>query len=149
MATVRPECIVLVGLPGSGKTTFARQRYPSHDHISKDTLPNSGNKQARQDAALRRSLAEGRSVIVDNTNVSPAERAAVIAIARAYDARIVGYYVEVSTRDAVARNERRTGRARVPKVAIFTCAKRLVPPALEEGFDEIHVVTSIAAGPQD
>ena len=88
----------------------------------------------------------GRSVIVDNTNVTPAERAAVIAIARELDARIVGYYIEASTREAVARNERRTGRAKVPKVAIFTCAKRLVPPALEEGFDEIHIVRALDDG---
>jgi hypothetical protein len=40
----------------------------------------------------------------------------------------------------VARNERRTGRAKVPKVAIFTAAKRLAPPRLEEGFDELHTV---------
>jgi predicted kinase len=140
VATAGPECVILVGLPGAGKTTFARQRYPSHDHISKDTLPGSGNKQAKQDAALRRALAAGRSVIVDNTNVTPAERAAVIAIAREFDARVVGYYIEASTREAIARNEQRTGRAKVPKVAIFTCAKRLVPPALTEGFDELHTI---------
>ena len=146
MATARPECVILVGLPGAGKTTFARQRYPSHEHISKDALPGSGNKQTRQDAALRRSLAARRSVIVDNTNVTPAERATVIAIARELDARIVGYYVEASTREAVARNEGRAGRAKVPKVAIFTCAKRLVPPALDEGFDEIHTVRALDDG---
>ena len=79
-------------------------------------------------------------MVVDNTNVTPAERAAVIAIAREFAVRIVGFYIEASTREAVSRNERRTGRAKVPKVAIFTCAKRLVPPALEEGFDEIQTV---------
>jgi predicted kinase len=138
--SARPECIILVGLPGAGKTTFARRRYPSHEQISKDLLPASGNKQARQDAALRRALAARRSVIVDNTNVSPAERAAVIAIAREFDARVVGYYIEATTREAIARNEGRTGRAKVPKVAIFASAKRLVPPVLEEGFDELHTV---------
>ena len=40
----------------------------------------------------------------------------------------------------MARNEKREGRARVPKVAIFTFAKRLAPPFLEEGFDELHRV---------
>ena len=40
--------------------------------------------------------------------------------------------------EAVARNERRDGKARVPKVAIFTAAKRLAPPQMEEGFDELH-----------
>ena len=96
VATARPECVILVGLPGAGKTTFCRARYPSHEHISKDAWPNAGNKQARQDAALRLALAAGRSVVVDNTNVSPAERASVIAIARELGARIVGYYVEAA-----------------------------------------------------
>ena len=132
--------MILIGLPGAGKSTFYRQRFPSHEHISKDTLPSAGSKQARQDAALRRALGEGRSVIVDNTNVSPAERAAIIAIAREFDASVVGYYIQATTREAVARNELRTGRARVPKVAIFTCAKRLVAPAMSEGFDELHTV---------
>jgi predicted kinase len=89
---------------------------------------------------LRQALARGASVAVDNTNASPAERASIITIAREYGARIVGYYIEASTRDAIARNERREGKAKVPKVAIFTCAKRLVPPRLEEGFDELHCV---------
>jgi predicted kinase len=132
--------VILVGLPGAGKTTFYRERYRSHHHISKDLLPNARAKQALQDAALRAALSGGRSVIVDNTNVSPADRAAIIAIAREFGARIVGYYIEAATHEAVARNEGRTGRAKVPKVAIFTAAKRLVPPALAEGFDEIHTV---------
>jgi predicted kinase len=132
--------VILVGLPGAGKTTFSRQRYPSYQQVSKDAFPNTAQKQARQDAALRAALAAGRSVVVDNTNVSPADRAAIIAIAREFDARIVGYYIEAATREAVARNEGRTGRAKVPKVAIFTAAKRLVPPAVEEGFDELHTV---------
>ena len=132
--------MILVGLPGSGKTTFSRANFPTYECISKDAMPNVRDKQARQDAALRAALRAGRPAIVDNTNVTPAERAAIIAIAREFGARVIGYYIEASTRDAVARNERREGKARVPKVAIFTSAKRLVPPALDEGFDELHVV---------
>jgi len=84
--------------------------------------------------------------VVDNTNVTPADRASIIAIAREYDARVIGYYIQASTRDAIARNEGRTGRAKVPKVAIFTSAKRLVPPAVDEGFDELHTIDGSAAG---
>ena len=137
-----PDCVILVGLPGAGKSTFARAQFPDHVYVSKDAFPpGASNKQARQDAAVRAALAAGRPVIVDNTSVTPAERAAIIGVAREFGARIVGYYLEVSTRDAIARNERREGRARVPKVAIFTAAKRLVPPSIDEGFDELHVVT--------
>jgi predicted kinase len=135
------ECIILVGLPGAGKSTFARAAFPDHEYISKDAFPpGARNKQARQDAALRAALGAGRPAVVDNTSVTPAERAAIITIAREFGARIVGYYLEVSTREAIARNERREGRAKVPKVAIFTSAKRLVPPSLAEGFDELHTV---------
>ncbi len=133
------ECAILIGLPGSGKSTFYRERLAAtHLHISKDLLPNVRHRQARMEADLRRALGRGASVAVDNTNVSVAERAAIITIARDLGARIVGYYIEATTREAVARNERREGKAKVPKVAIFTCAKRLVPPRLEEGFDELH-----------
>ena len=138
--------MILVGLSGAGKSTFCRERFPSHVYISKDALPRTGNTQARQDAALRQALAAGRSAVVDNTNVTPAERALVIAIARELGARVVGYYIEAATREAVARNERRTGRAKVPKVAIFTAAKRLVPPAEAEGFDELHTLRVMGDG---
>lgn len=142
-----PECVILVGLPGAGKSTFVRARFPTHTHVSKDAFPpHARDKQSRQDAAIRSALAAGRSVVVDNTNVTPADRAAIIGIARELGARIVGYYLQVTTREAVARNDRREGRAKVPKVAIFTCAKKLVPPALAEGFDELHTVNTQVDG---
>jgi predicted kinase len=135
------EVVILVGVPAAGKSTFARARFPAHDYISKDAFPpGARNKQARQDAALRAALGAGRSAIVDNTSVTPGERAAIIAVAREFGARVVGYFLDVPIREAIARNERREGRAKVPKVAIFTCAKRLVPPALGEGFDELHTI---------
>jgi predicted kinase len=141
-----PDCIILIGLPGAGKSTFSRQRFPAHTHISKDSFPrHARDKQARQDAAIRAALAAGRSIVVDNTNVTTADRAAVISLAREFAARVIGYYVDSTTRDAVARNERR-GRAKVPKVAIFTSAKKLVPPALSEGFDELHNVRAMEEG---
>ena len=137
----RPECVIMVGLPGAGKSTYARRHLPDHAYISKDAFPPSArDKQARQDAALRAALGAGRSAVVDNTNVTPADRAAIVAVARACEARVTVVYVEATTREAVARNATRSGRAKVPKVAIFTCAKRLVAPSLAEGIDALHTV---------
>ena len=103
-------------------------------------MPHARQRQEQQDRLVREALAAGASVVVDNTNPAVADRAPIILAAREHGATVVGYYVEASTREAVARNRGRKGKARVPAVAIFACAKRLVPPRLEEGFDEVHRV---------
>ena len=134
------ECIILIGLPGAGKTTFYRRHFATHTHISKDLMPNASGRDARQRRLIETALAAGQSVVVDNTHPTRAERAAIVAIARARGARVVAYFVDVTTRVAVARNAGRTGREKVPNVAIFTTAKRLERPALDEGFDQLFRV---------
>jgi predicted kinase len=135
------ECVIFVGLPASGKTTFYQQRFSAtHRHISKDHWPSASNKDARQAALISAALLEGASVVIDNTNPSIRERAAVMALARAHRARIVGFYFTATTREAVGRNRGREGKQRVPDVAIFTKAKHMVPPTAGEGFDELYAV---------
>jgi predicted kinase len=135
------ECAILVGLPGSGKTTFYRARLAAtHVHVSKDELPRGANKVRRQQEALEAALARGESVAVDNTNPTVADRAPIIAAARACGAAVVCYVFESDPRASLARNATREGRAKVPPVAIFAIAKRLQPPTRAEGFDAIHRV---------
>jgi predicted kinase len=135
------ECVILIGLQASGKSTFFRERFaPTHDHISKDLLRRHRQPARREQDLLRASLSAGRSVVVDNTHATAASRAAVIAIARASGARVTGYYFETESADALRRNRLRQGPARVPDVAILATRKRLEPPSVEEGFDELWTV---------
>jgi predicted kinase len=134
------ECIILIGLPGAGKSTFYRERFAGYAHISKDLWPNASGREARQQKLIDDTLAAGKSIVVDNTNPTAAERARIITAAKNRDARLIGYFIDVSTRAAVARNANRTGKSKVPNVAIFTTAKRLQPPQLTEGFDELFRV---------
>ena len=144
------ECVVFVGLPASGKSTFYQRRFAaSHVHISKDLWGKSVDKGTRQARELRAALAAGRPVVVDNTSPAPADRAVVIAAARAHGARVIGYYFAATTREAVARNRGRQGAARVPDVAIFTAAKRMVVPDKAEGYDELYSVRILPDGDYD
>ena len=135
------ECVILIGLPAAGKTSFYRERFAgTHDHVSKDLMRNTRRPQWRQEHLVAESLAAGRSVVIDNTNPSADVRAPLIALARAQGAEVTGYYFPTEAGDALRRNRTREGRDRVPDVAIFTVRKRLEPPRLEEGFDRLYVV---------
>ena len=136
------ECVILIGLPASGKTTFYRERLAeTHSHVSKDLLPNNRRSARRQEELIAESLAKGRSVVVDNTNATVEVRAPLMAVARTHGATVVGYYFATEAADALRRNRTRQGRERVPDVAIFAIRKRLEPPSLGEGFDRVFSVT--------
>jgi predicted kinase len=135
------ECVILIGLPAAGKSSFYRERFAgTHDHISKDLLRNNRRPDRRQEQLILESLSGGRSLVVDNTNASAAIRAPLIQAARACGARVIGYYFPTEAGAALRRNRAREGKERVPDVAIFAVRKRLEPPSPEEGFDELFEV---------
>lgn len=145
--TLQPELVLLIGLQASGKTSFYRARFAgTHVHVSKDLLRNNRRPERRQQALIRAALGEGRSVVVDNTNPTRADRAALIGLAREYNARVVGYYFASEVQACLDRNRERTGKAAVPDVAIYTTIKRLERPAAEEGFDALYFVRLAANG---
>jgi len=135
------ELIVFVGVQGAGKSTYYRAHLAAtHVHVSKDLMPNARNRDAKQSELITRVLAAGRSVVVDNTNPTPLVRAPLVALGKAHGARVVAYFFETPVKEAAARNRLREGKARVPDVALFVTAKKLVPPSIAEGFDEVRVI---------
>jgi len=134
------ELAILIGVPGCGKSSYQRAKLSGHVLVSKDLMPNARDRDSRQLRLIEQALQKGRDVVVDNTNPSRAVRAPLIALGRKHGARVVAYYFPVDIAVAIARNEQREGRARVPKVAIFTARKRMEPPATDEGFDDIITV---------
>ena len=135
-----PELVVLCGLQASGKTTFYRRHFAAtHEHVSKDLMPHNRRKDARQRELLAGALRHGRSVVVDNTNPTPADRVPLIAIARAYGATVTGYVFITAVQQAIERNDTRVGR-KVPVRGILATANRFSAPTPAEGYSRLFTV---------
>ncbi|MBX6311361.1 MAG: AAA family ATPase [Isosphaeraceae bacterium] len=131
------EAVLLIGIQGSGKTTFYLRRFfETHVRLSLDLL----RTRHRQHRFLETCLATQQRFVIDNTNLLASERATYIAAARAARFRVIGYYFEPDLDAALRRNQQRTGKAFIPIKGIIGAYKRLQPPSRSEGFDELYSV---------
>jgi predicted kinase len=135
------ELIIFMGLQASGKSTFYRSHFAAtHAYVSKDLLRNNKKPGRRQMQLVEEALQAGQSVVVDNTNPTPQEREPLLRLGHEYGAEVIGYYFESQVRPSLERNKTRSGKARVPNVAIYTTAKKLIRPSYAEGFDKLYDV---------
>lgn len=135
------ELVVMAGLQGSGKSTWVQAFLAgTHVVVSKDHWPNARRREARQRRVVAEFLAEGASVVVDNTNPAPEDRAPLIAAARVAGVPVRAVWLDTPEATCRERNDRREGRARVPEVGFRATARRFLPPTVEEGFDRVDVV---------
>jgi predicted kinase len=141
------ELVILIGLQAAGKSTFRRHRFDeTHVVVSKDHFPHNRRPARRQERLVRAALETGKPVVVDNTNPRREDREQLIAMARDFSVRAIGYFFPASVQQSLTRNAQREGRARVPEVAVYSTAKALVAPSWLEGFDELYEVSWGADG---
>ena len=84
----------------------------------------------------------GRSVVVDNTHPSAAERAPLVAAARSAGVPVRAVWVDTPLEICLGRNAARPEGARVPLIGVHAAVARFEPPTPEEGFARIDVVRS-------
>jgi predicted kinase len=141
------ELVLLVGLPGAGKTSFFRHRFAAtHVHVSGDLIRNKKNSRRKQLQKVAEALSAGRSVVVDNTNPTAAGRAELVALGKERGASVVCYFFPPDVALSLERNAKRTGSARVPPVAIYSAMKRLEVPSPLEGFERVSLVEARERG---
>lgn len=131
------EAVILIGLQGSGKSTFYCERYfATHVRINLDML----KTRRREQILLQACLEAGQPFVVDNTNPTRDVRRNYIAAARAAGFRVVGCYFQSKLKDCLERNRRRAGKAAIPTPGVIATSRRLELPRPDEGFDELFYV---------
>jgi predicted kinase len=144
-----PKIILLIGLPGSGKSTWAARQgiTPLSSDLMRLLL--SGNeenqsihKQVFQAIRylLRQRIRLGcKETYIDATNLTPWERRPYAEIARRYGCRLEAVWFDIPLETCKRRNRKR--ERVVPDEVLDAMAARLVRPSRTEGFTRIRIVT--------
>lgn len=129
--------VLMIGIPASGKSTFYQNKLAKDFvRVNLDTL----KTRERENELIDKCFSEGKSFVIDDTNVTRSLRQGFIAWALYHRYHVVGYFMRSRVKECVSRNRQRTGDARVPDTAIANMSNKLQQPRWDEGFDKLYYV---------
>ncbi|HXW44601.1 MAG TPA: polynucleotide kinase-phosphatase [Streptosporangiaceae bacterium] len=145
--------VVLVGVSGSGKSTFGNAHFRPTEVISSDfcrgLVADDENDQSATPLAFEllhyivgMRLQAGRLTVVDATNVQPEARRSLIALAREHDVLAVAIVLDVPEGTCAARNALRPDRDFGPEVIRRQRdqLRRGLRGLQREGFSSVHTL---------
>ena len=145
--------VVLVGVTGSGKSTFARAHFKPTEVISSDfcrgVVADDENDQSATPAAFEllhyiagKRLAAGRLTVIDATNVQPEARRELVLLAREHDVLPVAIVLDLPEKLCAERNKDRPDRDFGPHVLRRQRGqlRRSLGGLKREGFRTVHVL---------
>ena len=148
--------MLLIGAAGSGKSTFARKHFKSTEIVSSDALravvsDEEGDQSASADAfsllrlIVRMRLRRGKLTVIDATNVLPAARKSLLALAAKNSAPAIGIVLNLPTAVCVARNQSRPGRQVSPEIIEKQAADLLasLTGLRREPFKKVYLLENV------
>jgi predicted kinase len=131
------EAILFTGIQATGKSTFYQQYFSdTHLRINLDMF----KTRHREDIILKACIEAKQRFVVDNTNPSVENRQKYIILAKKAGFKIIGYYFQSKIKEAIRRNNTRTGKACIPEKGISATYAKLKIPSFSEGFDTLYYV---------
>ncbi len=146
---------ITVGLPGSGKSTYAKKFIEKKDieYLSSDELRAVFGKSEEDQTVtplvfghIKRKvdefLKDGKNVLVDATSVNRRERSDYINTAKKYGAKVVAIVFKMDRQGLIDRNKKRgeQGGRVVPDFVIDKMLAKFEEPSYSEGIDVIIYV---------
>lgn len=132
------EIVLMVGIPGSGKSTLYQELFSkSHVRVSLDML----KTRKREFSLFEWCLLNRQSCVVDDTNITRDIRSRWISEALGAQATVSGYFLQSRIADCLERNLQRQGKARIPDAAVKHHHAVLELPSMNEGFTSLHYVS--------
>lgn len=139
----KPEMILMIGFPGSGKSTFSKKYIVQHnyEYINQDTLKTF----PKCIDALEKALLANKSAVVDNTNLTRDVRKKYIDIAKKYKVKYRCFNfltpIKICIHNSYFRNYQTNGvNPIIPSIVYNTMNKKYEKPEKDEGFYEINEI---------
>jgi len=126
------QIIIMVGYPGSGKSTIAKNICNNENFIYiEGDLYKTSRKMIK---ASIDHIIEKKSVVFDATHSSSKKRKEYIELGKKYNCKVVCIHVSTSLEIAYKRNKLRNYEKYVPKIAYSVYTKNYEEPNENEGF---------------
>lgn len=150
----RNNLYLCVGIPGSGKSTWAKKNalqlnasIVSRDEIRFSLIEDGADYFSKETETynlfvneIQQRLNNGENVIADATHLNCASRIKLLNRLNLHGVNIIPIFFDTPLRIAMERNEKREGRARVPRSVMRRMGAQLVPPHYHEAHKYKNII---------
>ena len=143
------KLILMIGLPGAGKTTVLQSHFSDIVFVSPDNFigytkkdpwtPQKAKIAWQKATKLLKQKLPDEDVVFDATFVDKKARKKYINIGKRLGAQVQAIFVDTDSKVCITRNASRNKYRKVPDAVMKSMGSRLERPTKEEGFDIIWI----------